>query len=208
MDYGLIIGLGIAFAIGAGVYFFLLKKKDPPQSPATLPPASRPPVVSGNWIYRYSANFVPLADGFEFPVNQDGIHYVVTPANVVVPPRLTLRFRIDTSSAAFVPVNDNSGTSARVRLFLQRRGDPLDLSLGPSYRFWSTAYVELTHGEWELSAALEPDQWTNVNGQRDDVGFAALLADLEWIGFTFGGMFAGHGVYATGPARFTMLEYS
>jgi hypothetical protein len=46
-----------------------------------------------------------------------------------------------------------------------------------------------------VEEALTPDRWTSVGGQTDPAGFQALLNDLENVGFTFGGQFAGHGVY-------------
>jgi hypothetical protein len=46
-----------------------------------------------------------------------------------------------------------------------------------------------------------------VGGQTDPAGFQALLNDLENVGFTFGGQFAGHGVYVVGAARFVLTEY-
>jgi hypothetical protein len=47
-----------------------------------------------------------------------------------------------------------------------------------------------------------------VAGQTDEAGFQATLAALANVGFTFGGTFAGHGVYVTGDARFVLIEYT
>ncbi len=34
------------------------------------------------------------------------------------------------------------------------------------------------------------------------------MAEIENIGFTFGGIFAGHGVFTHGNARFHLLEFA
>lgn len=38
-------------------------------------------------------------------------------------------------------------------------------------------------------------------------GFDDCIANLANIGFTFGGLFDGHGVYATGPVRFIVRDF-
>jgi hypothetical protein len=59
-----------------------------------------------------------------------------------------------------------------------------------------------------MGHVFAPELWTNVGGQTDAAGLQAALADLENVGFTFGGKFAGHGVYAVGSARFVLTEYA
>jgi hypothetical protein len=81
------------------------------------------------------------------------------------------------------------------------------------YRWWSASNVALTAGEHELAAPLVPDQWFSVFGKRGDhpgaAGqFAATLANPQAVGQTFGGMFAGHGVFAIeGSSRFTLKRF-
>jgi hypothetical protein len=71
----------------------------------------------------------------------------------------------------------------------------------------------LVAGRYELAAPIVPDQWFSVFGKRGDQPaaagqFAAAVADLQAVGLTFGGMFAGHGVFALdGPSRFTLESY-
>jgi hypothetical protein len=57
-----------------------------------------------------------------------------------------------------------------------------------------------------MGYVFAPELWTNVGGQTDAAGLQAALADLENVGFTFGGKFAGHGVYAVGSARFVLTD--
>jgi hypothetical protein len=62
-------------------------------------------------------------------------------------------------------------------------------------------------------AASFADDAFEVFGKRGDhpaaAGqFVAAVADLHAVGQTFGGMFAGHGVFAVdGPSRFTLESY-
>jgi hypothetical protein len=58
----------------------------------------------------------------------------------------------------------------------------------------------LHEGEFTLTAPLSPDQWTSVFGQGGNE-FNTAISQLANVGFTFGGTFAGHGVYVTGGER-------
>ena len=105
-----------------------------------------------------------------------------------------------------MPTQGNS--PARVRLFLQQRGDQMTAS-EPFKRWWSVAYVDLAgHHEFTLTARLVPSQWSSVFGKIGSVvpnEFENAMASLDKIGFTFGGTFAGHGVYVTsGAVRFVL----
>ena len=55
------------------------------------------------------------------------------------------------------------------------------------------------------------EEWNAVVAWRrseNPAGFAAALADAGSVGFVFGSSSGlGHGVYATGPARFTILDF-
>ena len=57
---------------------------------------------------------------------------------------------------------------ARLRLFVQRRGDDLSASK-EFWRWWSNPVAfQLAAGVAELTAALTPDQWVSVFGKRGD----------------------------------------
>jgi hypothetical protein len=76
---------------------------------------------------------------FDFP-SQNGVHYVykVAPA-IRVGQTITMHFAI-TGKGNFVPTEGNA--TARVRLFLQQRGDMLTAQ-EPYKRWWSVTYIEL-----------------------------------------------------------------
>jgi len=160
---------------------------------------SQPTRVGGRW-------------SFAFPA-QDGVHYVTTPLSGSLVGRREVKVRFSIAGPGrLVPTQGDP--PARIRLFLQRRGDDWSgAGAREFYRWWSVSNVVLAAGEHELSAPLVPDQWLSVFGKRGDhpatAGqFVAAVADLESAGQTFGGMFAGHGVFAVeGPSRFTLESY-
>ena len=172
-------------------------------------PAVSAPSVS-YWKIAYSPNMPAGMSGtesnwyFDFP-NQNGVHYVykVAPA-VGVGQTITMHFAI-TGKGNFVPTEGTA--TARVRLFLQQRGDTLTAQ-EPYKRWWSVSYVQLHEGEFTLTASLSPDKWTSVFGQGGAEvpnEFNTAIFQLANVGFTFGGTFAGHGVYVTGGnARFIL----
>ena len=164
------------------------------------------PIIDGK-NYSPGMPLHPIADGptwhFDFPQTPGSVHYVTR--NTFEPGRdmIRMRFRIE-GSAEFKATE--GGARAAVRLMIQRRGDTYSWDKA-SYRFWSGP-VQLAPGEFVVEEALTPDRWTNVGGQTDPAGFQELLNDLENVGFTFGGEFAGHGIYVIGAARFILTEYT
>jgi len=173
-----------------------------------------PSVTATDWTIAFSHNVPPLmvkeGDGtyyFNFP-NSDGVHYIMQQAPAVrAGQTVTLRFSI-VGTGKLVPTE--GVPPARVRLFLQQRGDRMT-AREEFKRWWSVASVELVAGEFLLKAELVPAQWSSVfgkNGAQVPEAFHAAIADLEHVGFTFGGMFAGHGVFVIGKARFVLEQFS
>jgi hypothetical protein len=172
------------------------------------------PIIRGQ-NYSPGMPFHPAAAtsgwSFTFPA-QDGVHYVTTPlSEPLICRQLNVRFSI-AGPGRLVPTQGDP--PARIRLFLQRRGDDWSgFGAYEFYRWWSISNVVLEAGKYELTAPLVPDQWFSVFGKRGDhpaaAGqFAAAIADLHAMGQTFGGMFAGHGVFAVGGlSRFTLESY-
>jgi hypothetical protein len=105
------------------------------------------PIIS--WKIAYSPNMPASMSGsegnwyFDFP-SQNGVHYVYKLAPAMkVGQTITMRYAI-TGNANFVPTEGTA--TARVRLFLQQRGDTLTAQ-EPYKRWWSLPYVELREGE-------------------------------------------------------------
>ena len=173
-----------------------------------------PAASESYWKIAYSPNMPAWMSGtegnwyFDFP-SRDGVHYVYKLAPAIkVGQTVTMHFAI-TGNANFVPTEGTA--TARVRLFLQQRGDTLTAQ-EPFKRWWSLPYVELREGEFRLTVSLSPAQWTSVFGQGGAEvpnEFNAAIRKLANVGFTFGGTFAGHGVFVTGGnARFVLKEFS
>lgn len=197
--------------------------RDDPAPPVTRRPsvsAANPwtigPIING---VNYSAGMpqqpTPVGSwfAFTFPTAKPGVH-AMTRATTAADARSLVGMTFDIDAQADIRFHEVDHTGlpepgpGNARLFLQRRGDDWGgAQTGKSsYRFYS-APVALEGGTAGFQVPLTPDQWTNVDGINDPAGFASVLADLETVGLGFGGMFAMHGVYATGPAIFTLREF-
>ena len=138
--------------IAIGVLALLLTACNDEGSP-TVPAATL-----SYWKIAYSPNMPAQMFGtegnwyFDFP-NQNGVHYVYKAAPTVrVGQTITMHLAI-TGKGNFVPTEGTA--AARVRLFLQQRGDTLTAQ-EPYKRWWSVTYVELHEGEFTLTASLSP----------------------------------------------------
>lgn len=174
-----------------------------------------PAVAGPSWTIAYSpsmpATLFKEGDGyyFDFPTSTDGIDYVIERA----PPAqlwqvVTMVFLLQ-GTGTLLPTEGRS--PAKVRLFMQRKDDTLTAD-EPFKRWWSIAYVELkSPGEFTLSANIDPSKWSSVFGAVGSsvpAEFQDCVANLAHFGFTFGGDFAGHGVYvARGSSRFILKKY-
>ncbi len=198
-------------------------------SPAETPPT---PVMPGSdvsmaamsWIigpiidgqnYSHHMPLHPAQDGagwsFEFPAI-DGVHYVTTPYGGTALTASKIRMTVTIAADPSVQFRATQGdTPARVRLYFQRSGDDWRTE---SYRWWSNEFIELRPGTYTLDVPMTPDHWFDVYGHWASEpavtgGFNAAKGSVMAIGMTFGGMFAGHGVYAIGGhARFALQEFS
>lgn len=178
------------------------------------------PVIKGR---NYSVNMPlrpqPTRDGpgFGFPSVPDDfghVHYVTyNPGSLRGAREITIRFRIDAPAGTrFIPQEAPSKT-AYLSLFFQRRGDSWTAK-GPYEHFrWYSPHetlVPLRPGTFEVTMPLD-DRWHSVRFERSGEHpreFRAALEDTMRVGFVMGHKHGrGHGVYATRPARFTLLDF-
>lgn len=193
--------------------------------PACFGDESRPPpspaVVSismdaSRWVFQHSHN-VPSSPRqsssggweFDFP-GSDGVHYLVTPVSGRMPGAVAVSMRVEKGAGAIFKEIDPCGEhAAAVRLYFQRRGDDLTADK-QDYRWWSVDRYMLANLAGELVAPVSPDKWSQVFGQVGDTRpneFSAAAADVQVVGLTFGGCFAGHGVYVIdGAAKFIAVN--
>ena len=152
---------------------------------------------------------------FPGPRRSDGhVHYLTTRTGSLQGARgMRLRYRIDARPGArFVP-QETPDQRASLSLFLQTAGDDWSGRRGQEFSRWYSPRQRpfmLRPGEFEAEVMFDED-WISVMGQprrNAPREFERALANAERIGFTFGSRTRrGHGVFATAPARFTMLEF-
>ena len=190
---------------------------------AAAPPADAwdiGPVIRGqNYSVGMPATLLDSRSGpfFEFPgpTERAGhVHYVTLPVRSLDGARsLTIRFRIDAERGARFVARDLPGEAATLSMYFQRAGDNwTSRGAYEDYRWYAPAstLIELSPGVYERTIRLDGN-WTNVNGKRaadKPRGFDDAMAEASRVGFTFGSSSRrGHGVYATQPARFTLLDF-
>ena len=150
---------------------------------------------------------------FEFPRDGGEIDAMTTGVGPLTGARtITLRYRIDVARGTRFVSSETPGETPTVSLYLQQGGDNWSgRGRYASYRWYvpSHAVIPLAPGERSVTVRLN-DQWTNVQGvpnTQDPQGFAQTLDNTARLGVAFGTSSArSHGVYATGSARFTLLD--
>lgn len=179
------------------------------------------PVIGGR-NYSVGMSRVPevSADGWFFdfpgPRRRDGhVHYITRRTGPLDRARgLCLRYRIDAGPGTrFVP-QEHPDRTATLSLFVQRAGDDWAARGRTQFHRWYSPedrVIALEPGEHELTILFD-ENWISVLGSdqaRSPRAFKDALADASRIGFTLGSAGGrGHGVFATGPARFTVLDFT
>lgn len=127
--------------------------------------------------------------------------------------RITVRYRVDMARGTRLVPAERPEEPATVSLYFQQRGDTWSAKgRYGSYRWYAPAraVVPLTPGTHTMTVRLD-EGWSNVHGVSnadDPAGYQRALADTARIGLGFGTIgLRSHGVYATGPARFTLLGF-
>ena len=125
--------------------------------------------------------------------------------------QVTLRYRIDAARGTRFVAEETPSEPATVSLYFQRAGDSWSgRGRFASYRWYvpGRAVIPLSAGEHKVTIQFT-ETWTNVNGEPNSQvpeGYAAALQNTARIGLAFGSSTRrSHGIYATGPARFTLL---
>ena len=154
---------------------------------------------------------------FDFPQpdqNVGHVHYVTfRHGSLTGKSRITLRYRIDAAPGVQILPKDYPQLTSSITLYFQRRNDNWSAQGNYQYyRWYASAQTirPLVAGENTITVSLN-DVWTPVltgNSLVAPDAFASAKADADRVGFVFGGGDGlGHGVYATGPARFTIIGY-
>ena len=176
------------------------------------------PIIRGkNYSYRMPLRPEEGRSGPSFeipgPTAADGhVHYLTIPIRSLEGARrIVLRYRIDAAPGTrFVP-QEVPGEAATLSLYFQRGGDSWT-TRHPDWRWYAPneRVVPLKPGIHTVSIGLD-ENWIAMTGsdaRSNPRGFAAALAGTHRVGFVLGSAgLRGHGVYATAPARFTILDF-
>ncbi len=170
----------------------------------------------------YSVNMPPTMEQsregafFDFPGPRRAnghVHYVTMPIRSLEGARrITLRYRIDAPPGTrFVP-QEFPDRTAILSLFIQQRGDRWTRSY-PTHRWYSPndRVMSLRPGIHTVTIDFD-EPWIPVLGgeaaQSRPDAFRTARENASRVGFTFGSSGGrGHGVFATRPARFTILDF-
>jgi hypothetical protein len=165
----------------------------------------QPMAMKGGWI-------------FQFPnptVEAGHVHYLTfVHGSLAGKRRIVLRYRIDAARGTRFIAREFPDQAPAISLFFQRSGDSWSAKRRYAGYRWYGPYLKMTPvavGTHQISVDLSDPDWISVMGAKpaqSPDGFASAIAETERVGFVFGsGSARGHGVYATGPAKFTLLEY-
>lgn len=198
--------LVVLLVVVAGVFLVRRGKGSSAPTPVVRSSWTFGPVVRGeNYTKGMPAGPTPLANGwtFNFPGPAGQVDAVVNHAPGPMTGARGLAMEYVVTGSGFVAA-DEVGVPGRVGLCLQRRGDDWSgKGVYQQYRLYGVNRPLLVAGKGSVVAT----QFTDVAGQPVSAAvLAAVLADLDNVAVVFGGSFASHGVYATQPSSFTLLE--
>ena len=177
------------------------------------------PVIRGrNYSVGMAPDLRPGRNGpsfdFPYPSRAAGhVHAVTMPVGSLAgAKRITLTYRIDAAPGVRFYGQENGGPGW-LSLFIQQRGDNWTAKgRYQTYRWYSPdeRIETLRPGLHTVSIALD-EEWNAVVAWKrsaNPAAFEAALANAGSVGFVFGSTSGlGHGVYATGPAKFTIVDF-
>ncbi|MDZ3830588.1 MAG: hypothetical protein U0S50_02075 [Sphingopyxis sp.] len=155
---------------------------------------------------------------FDFPApDRDAghVHYVTFhPGSLAGKSRIVARYRIDAPPGTrFVP-QESPDLPATLSLYFQRRGDNWGAKGRYQYYRWyapSATMQKIAPGEYRVEVRFDDPDWISVLGRKAadaPDAFRAAMTETDQVGLVFGSASArGHGVFATRPARFTLLDF-
>ena len=150
----------------------------------------------------------------DLPRAPGSVHYVTFPhGSLAGKRRIVMRYRIDAAPGVQIRPITVPNLPSMLTLYFQRGGDNWS-ARGPfeTYRWYATFATRspITPGEHVMVAPLSGN-WTAVqtsSARSNPAAFREALAEADEVGFVLGGGDGvGHGVFATGPARLTVLDF-
>ena len=180
-----------------------------------------PDVRGRNYSVGMPLKPTPLRRGgwaFDFPypnANAGHVHAVTfDPGSLENASKIVMRYRIDAARGVRFAPQEVPDQPATVSLYFQRLGDSWSGKRKYEFYRWyapTTSIRQISTGEHEVVVSLADPNWSSVEGQlaqSHPVAFEAALVQTGRIGIAFGSRhLRSHGVYSTGPAKFTLLEF-
>ena len=176
------------------------------------------PIIRGrNYSVNMPATMFETRDGpaFDFPypsASNGHVHYVTVPVRSLKgAKRISLTYRIDARPGTQFVQQEKRKGPATLSLYFQRAGDRWTRRT-PHHRWYSPGarVVALQPGTFTVSISLDEPWIAMMGGHAHSLprAYQKALNQTAKVGFTFGGNGGrGHGVFATAPARFTVLDY-
>jgi hypothetical protein len=150
----------------------------------------------------------------DLPRAPGSVHYVTfRHGSLAGKRRIVMRYRIQADPGVRILPSTAPNLPSIITLYFQRSGDNWSGRRSfETYRWYATfaSHSPITPGEHVLVAPLT-GAWTAVersSARNNPVAFRDSVDDADQVGFVLGGGDGyGHGVFATGPARLTVLEF-
>jgi len=154
-------------------------------------------------------------EGWSFDITQapSSVHYVTAACGSLTgKSELVLKYRVEADPGVVLYPTNFPGSPSILSLYFQRAGDNWSAAGAfESFRWYSPLYhTPIRLGDYELAVPLDAN-WTAIltsSAESNPTAFEAAKANCGQVGFVFGGGDGrGHGVSATGPAKFIVKSF-
>lgn len=150
----------------------------------------------------------------DLPQSPGSVHYVThRHGSLAGKRRIVMRFRVEAAPGVRILPSTAPALPSIATLYFQRSGDNWSGRRGYEAFRWYATFASLSPivpGVHEISAPLDGN-WTAVQSstaRSNPRAFRDALANADQVGFVLGGGDGyGHGVFATGRARLTVLDF-
>jgi hypothetical protein len=156
----------------------------------------------------------PAGPSFAIPLNPGSVHYITYHHGPLTgATTFTLHYRIDAAPGVEIKPISNPAQQSILALYFQRAGDNWSgTGKYDGYRWYSSARnMPVTPGDHTITASIT-DNWGGVetfNNKTNATEFRDAWDNADEIGFCIGGgTGVCHGVFATGKATLTILDFS
>ena len=155
--------------------------------------------------------------GFHIALPQapGSLHYVTfRHGSLTDKSRIVMRYRIEAAPGVQVVPRTAPQMPAQITLYFQRAGDSWKGRTHELFRWYAPlATVQAVRpGVHQMTVSFSDPSWISVFGKPasgNGRAFAVAMAESSRVGLVFGSSGArGHGVYATAPARFTLIDFA